>query len=319
MKKKRKKLNNSLSINILLLITFLFLANNNLFSADTFVLSTANYSISTPNDSIKTKKEKKDKLENRDKTKKNKKGINFETFENNYHRAFKFYKNQQYLSAARIFNELYPLSLGTPYADTILFTFAHCYYLNKDYELAAFHFKEYVRRYAGVPKAEEAYFLCVSSIYNLSPTYSLDQFESKYAIEEIGSFIQQYPHSRYMKECNAMLDELREKLAKKDYEIAKLYYYTENYEAVQIAIKNFMKVHAFSNLAPDAFYLLVMSNFDYARKSVDAKQVERYLQCLDAFEALKSNHPNSTLIELASKYAQDAEKAIEKINAKKQR
>jgi outer membrane protein assembly factor BamD len=275
---------------------------------------------SNPDDSVKNdKKGKKDKLEDRDKTSKNKSKITFETFDKNYARAMRFYTNQQYLSAARIFEELYPLTLGTPHADTILFTFANCYYLNQDYELAAFHFKDYSRRYAGTPKAEEAYFLCVKSIYYLSPTHSLDQFETKYAIEEIGYFFKQYPNSRYVEECNAMLDQLREKLARKDFEMAKLYYYTENYAAVQIYVKNFMKDHPASNLAPEASYLLIKSNFDFARKSVDSKQLERYLQCLDAFATLNANYPGSPFVEQATKYAVDAEKAIEKINAKKQR
>ena len=82
--------------------------------------------------------------------------VSFETFDMNYAKALKYYENGQYLSAARLFEELYPLSLGTPVADTLLFLFADCYYRNKDYELAAFHFKDYARHYPGTEKAEEA-------------------------------------------------------------------------------------------------------------------------------------------------------------------
>ena len=82
--------------------------------------------------------------------------VTFETFDMNYAKALKYYENGQYLSAARLFEELYPLSLGTPAADTLLYLFADCYYKNKDYELAAFHFKDYARHYPGTDKAEEA-------------------------------------------------------------------------------------------------------------------------------------------------------------------
>ncbi|MDL2312182.1 outer membrane protein assembly factor BamD [Bacteroidales bacterium OttesenSCG-928-B11] len=309
-----------LKINILYIFIFTICCNVDLFSSTNSNIAIPDIHFFTPEDTVKNDdgtKKKKEKLENREKS--NKKKVTFETFEKNYNRAMKFYKNQQYLSAARLFEELYPLSIGTPYGDTILFTFANCYYLNKNYELAAFHFKDYARRYSGTPKGEEAYFLCVKSVYNVSPIYSLDQFETKYAIEEIGYFIQQYPTSTYMDECNTMLDQLREKLARKDYEVAKLYYYTGNYQAVQISIRNFMKDFSFSDLAPDACYLLVQSNFDYAKKSVDSKQMERYLQCLDAFETLKANHPVSPLVEQAAKIVAEAEKNMEKINAKNKR
>ena len=75
------------------------------------------------------------------------KRVTFETFDQHYARAMKFYENRQWLSAAGLFQELYPLSLGTPRADTILFLFADSYYQNGDYNMAALHFRDYVRRY----------------------------------------------------------------------------------------------------------------------------------------------------------------------------
>lgn len=322
MKKKENRITNSLIITILHLLFFTVLGNAELASMpNAKAIDSFSYRFN-PEDSIKKEKGKKekgkkDKLEDRTKSIKNKKAVTFETFEKNYNRAMRFYENQQYLSAARLFEELYPLTMGTAYGDTILFTFAHCYYLNRDYELATIHFKDYSRRYAGTPKAEEAYFLCLKSLYNLSPVYSLDQFETKYAIEEIGFFIQEYPRSIHMEECNKMLDQLREKLALKDFEITKLYYYTERYEAVQIYVKSFMKEYASSELVPELYFLLTKSNFEYAKKSVEAKQVERYMQCMDAYETLKANHPASPYVVQAAKYANDAQKAIEKIHAKK--
>ena len=139
--------------------------------------------------------------------------VSFETFDMNYAKALKYYQNGQYLSAARLFEELYPLSLGTTTADTLLFLFADCYYKNKDYELAAFHFKDYARHYPGTDKAEEAHYMCVKSVFEISPVYSLDQSSTLYAIDEMDLFIKTYPYSKHVEECNQMLDVLRENLA----------------------------------------------------------------------------------------------------------
>jgi outer membrane protein assembly factor BamD len=246
------------------------------------------------------------------KASKNKKKVSFESFDVNYQKAKNYYDKEKFLSAAALFEQLYPLSVGTPYADTILFMFADSYYKNGDYQMASFHFKEYTRRFPYSNKAELAALMVVKSIYNVSPYYSLDQYETDYAIEEITHFISVYPNSKYMEECNLMLDELRNKLAKKAYEIAKLYYRTERYQAAQISVKNFIKDYSSSMYADDALFLLIQNNLDYAKKSINAKKRERYIACLDAFSLLKNTYPDSPFISQAASYIIEAEKFINK-------
>ena len=263
----------------------------------------------------KTAKNNSKESEKKEKKKKSSSGkkVSFETFDMNYAKALKYYQNGQYLSAARLFEELYPLSLGTPVADTLLFLFADCYYKNKDYELAAFHFKDYARHYPGTERAEEAHFMCVKSVFEVSPVYSLDQSSTLYAIDEMDLFIKTYPYSPHVEECNKMLDLLREKLAKKDFEIAKLYYNTDNYEAAQIAVKNFLKEYPSSQYAHEAVYILVKNNHEYARKSVAKKKRERYQACVDAFKIMQAQYPNSGYYMDAKKLADDAIVQINKI------
>lgn len=263
---------------------------------------------------VDKKKKKKEKPENR--TAKLKGKVSFETFERNYERAMRYYQNQQYLSAARLFEELYPLSMGTRYADSILFTFADSYFQNGDFEMSAFHYKDYTRRFPGTERTEEAHFKCVKAIYNLSPYYSLDQFETTYAIEEIDIFIQSYPRSKYVTACNTMLDELREKLARKDFEIIKLYYNTDNYQAAQIAVKNFLKEYSYSVYAPEALYILTKNNLEYAKKSVSARQEERYRMCIEACEMLSQLYPESAFVPMAQSIIKDATQSIKKIELK---
>lgn len=242
--------------------------------------------------------------------------VTFETFEENLAKARDYYDRQLYISAAKLFEELYPLSMGTPYADTILFLFADCYYQNRDYEMAAFHYKEYANRYSASPRAEEAHYNAIKAITKLSPEYSLDQTETYYAIEEINLFIRNYPNSNYMAECNALLDRMREKLAQKSFEILKLYYNTENYKAAQIAAKNFLKEFSSSFYADDAYAILVKNNYEFASKSVESKKLERYTACIDAFNGMKVSYPYSLLLPEAQKYADDAAAKIQKINNK---
>ena len=269
-------------------------------------------SMSDNNNKAAGKKSKGSESKNKKKSSSGKK-VSFETFDMNYAKALKYYENGQYLSAARLFEELYPLSLGTPVADTLLYLFADCYYNNRDYELAAFHFKDYARHYPGTDKAEEAHFMCVKSVFEISPDYSLDQSSTLFAIDEMDLFIKTYPYSKHVEECNQMLDFLHEKLAKKDFEIFKLYYNTDNYQAAQIAAKNFLKEHANSQYAHEAVYILVKNNHEFAKKSINSKKRERYQACIDAFKIMQAQYPNSGFYTDAKKLADDAQQQINKI------
>jgi len=244
------------------------------------------------------------------------KRVTFETFDQNYERAMRFYEKQQYLSAANLFEELYPISLGTPRADTILFLFAHSYYMNKDYTMAAFHFRDYVRRYPNSERTEDAFYYCIAAINESSADYYLDQSNTEYAIEQIKAYVQAYPESKHIEECNKMLDDLRLKLARKDLEALKLYYNTDHFEACQIAAKNFFVDFSYSPLMPEAIYYLVLNNYEYARKSVERKQEERYKACLEACKKLEREFPESTYLKETSKIAQDVTHQLEKIKSK---
>lgn len=299
-----------------ILIIILLAASVDVYAADytpAILTNPSNYSVlrdtAKPKDHPKNPKEKKMRAGSRK--------VTFESFDQNYERAMRFYNNKQYLSAAGLFEELYPLSLGTPRADTILYLFASSYYLNEDYTMAAFHFRDYVRRYPNSERTEDAFYYCVRSIYETSPDYSLDQSNTDYAIEQIKAFIQAYPNDNHIAECNTMLDQLRLKLARKDLEVLKLYYNTDHFEACQIAAKNFFNDYSYSPLMPDAIYYLILNNYEFARKSVDRKKQERYKACVEACEKMKTDYSDSKYVKEIDKIERDSNKQLEKYNNQK--
>lgn len=260
----------------------------------------------TQQDTSKPQKKEKTSKINRISNKR----VTFASFDQHYERALKYYNNKQWLSAAGLFEELYPLSLGTLRADTILFLFADCYYQNGDYNMAAFHYRDYVKRYPNSEHTEDAFFRCVTAVYKTSPDYYLDQSNTLYAIEQITAFLQAYPNNNHVEECNIMLDDLRLKLARKDLEVLKLYYNTDHYEACQIAAKNFFNEYAYSPLMPEAVYYLVLNNYEYAKKSTERKKEERLKACLDACVRMRLHYPESPYMKEVEKISQDVSKQL---------
>lgn len=266
----------------------------------------------TQQDTVKLdKKEKKTKI-NRVSSKR----VTFASFDQHYERALKYYNNKQWLSAAGLFEELYPLSLGTPRADTILFLFADSYYQNGDFNMAAFHYRDYVKRYPNTEHTEDAFFRCITAIYKTSPEYYLDQTNTNYAIEQITAFLQAYPNSTHVEECNTMLDDLQLKLARKDLEILKLYYNTDHYEACQVAAKNFFNKYAYSPLMPEAVYYLILNNYEFAKKSTERKKEGRLKTCLESCEKMRINYPESIYMKEVEKISQDVTKQLQKYKVK---
>ena len=78
-----------------------------------------------------------------------------------------------------------------------------------------------------------------------------------------------------MKECRDMLVDLNERLDKKAYEAAKLYYKMEDYLASRVAFRNVIKDDAENVYREDILYYIAMSSYKYAYLSVPSKQKER--------------------------------------------
>jgi outer membrane protein assembly factor BamD len=86
-----------------------------------------------------------------------------------------------------------------------------------------------------------------------------------------------------MQACRDMLLELSERLDRKAYENAKLYYKMEDYLASRIAFKNVLKDDADNIYREDILYYIALSSYKYAHESIPAKQKERYLAFIDDY------------------------------------
>ncbi|MDR1792422.1 MAG: outer membrane protein assembly factor BamD [Bacteroidales bacterium] len=242
----------------------------------------------------------------------------YKTKEAKYEAAKNYYAKGSYLTASQLFEELYPLYLSLPEGDTILFLYADSYLKNNDYLMAAFHFRDYVRRYPQSERAEEARFLAAKAYYLNTPAYNLDQSDSHIAMEELEIFTNAYPQSPFVPQCNAMMDTLYNKLAHKDFNIAKMYHRTGNYESAAIAFENILRDFPGSNYIEETFFYLVKNSYLYARKSVIAKQVERYQSVIDNKNKLKAFNDKSKYLAEAEKLADEAQIKRNKILENKQ-
>ena len=90
-----------------------------------------------------------------------------------------------------------------------------------------------------------------------------------------------------------MLEDLGERLDRKAYENAKLYYRMEDYLAARVAFKNVLRDDADNVYREEILYYSAMSSYKYAEMSVRAKQKERYLVFMDDYLNFIGEYPDS--------------------------
>ena len=210
-----------------------------------------------------------------------------------YDAAFEYFTQGKYSKSAALFESLSVLTNGTERDDTVNYYWGLSNYRFKDYYTAEANFDKFIESYPRSPFTSEARYLRLDCLYRSTLRYELDQTPTYKAINAISEYILEYPSSTHMKECRDMLMELNERLDKKAYESARLYYKMEDYLASRVAFRNVLKDDAEYVYREDILYYIAMSSYNYAHLSVPSKQRERYLTFVDDYYNFIGELPES--------------------------
>ena len=229
-----------------------------------------------------------------------------------YEAAFEYFNNGKYSKAASLFESLAMLTDGTERDDTVRYYWGLSNYKGKDYYTADTNFETFVESYPRSPFASEARYLRLDCLYLQTVRYELDQTPTYKAMNAISEYILEFPSSTHIKECRDMLVELGERLDKKAYESAKLYYKMEDYLASRIAFRNVLKDDSENIYREDILYYIAMSSYKYAHNSIPSKQKERYLTFVDDYLNFIGEIPESKYRKELDSVYKKAQKALGK-------
>ena len=221
-----------------------------------------------------------------------------------YEKALSYYELEKYIKAVTIFEQILPRFRGTEKSEKINFLHAKSYYLMGNYIMGGHHFRTFFQTYANSEYAEEAYFLTAYCYYKLSPRPNLDQENAYKAINSFTLFLNRFPGSERVKECNLLIDELQNKLSEKSYLNAKLYFDLGDYKASKVAIQNSLEEYPDNKFREELLFLKLKSQFLLSENSVAEKQKERYQITLDEYYSFIEEFPGSN-------YQKEVEKIYE--------
>ena len=171
-----------------------------------------------------------------------------------YAAAFDYFNKGKYTKSAQLFESLSLLVGGTAREDTVQYYWGLSNYSMGDYYTAETNFSKFILTYPYSPLAESAEFLRVDCLYKATLRYELDQTPTYTAMNAISAYMINHPESTNLDICRHMLEDLGERLDRKAYENAKLYYKMEDYKASRVAFKNILKEDADNVYREDILY-----------------------------------------------------------------
>ncbi|WP_224490750.1 outer membrane protein assembly factor BamD [Robertkochia flava] len=231
-----------------------------------------------------------------------------------YDMAEKLYNEGDYKKAIRLYDQIVPNYIGKPQGERIIYFYADSYFQEEQYYQSAYQFERFAKSYPRSEKAEEAAYLGAKSEYMTSPRFSLDQSDTNEAVDRLQAFINSYPDSQYLDEANAMVQELRAKLDKKSFEIAKQYNTISDYFASIKAFELFLKDNPGSEYREDALFYKLTAEYNLAMNSIYSKREERLNNALATFNLLKKDYEQGEYMEEAEGMIADINNELEQLS-----
>ena len=227
--------------------------------------------------------------------------------------ANKFYDNEDYMKAQILYEIVLPYYKGKKEAQDLFYKFAYTYYYLEDYMLASHYFKSYSNSFTNSPYREEVLFMAAYSEYLMSPNYQLDQTQTQKAIDDFQLFVNTFPNSDRVEKCNNLIDKLREKLERKEFEEGNLYYKLGKYISAIVSLENMLKDFPETKREENVRFLILKSSYNYAKNSIFDKKVERLEDTIVKYNEFVKRFPNSKNLSKAKKIYEYSLTEINKI------
>lgn len=245
-------------------------------------------------------------------------------YEYKYETAKALYMSGHYHQASELFGMLLAPLKGTSYSEENIFMLAESNMKAKDYESAAMFFKKYYQAYPKGRYMDMARYNSGYALYKQTVDVRLDQTSTMEAITEFQSFLDYCPNTNLKEQAMEIIYELQDKLVKKEYLSAKLYfdlgayamnsaYGGNNYQACVVTAQNALKDYPYASagLREDLSILTLRAKYYLARQSVEEKRLERFRDTVDEYYAFQNDYPESKYLKEAKSIFDYSERVVE--------
>lgn len=225
-------------------------------------------------------------------------------------KADQYYEKGDWAKAQILYESVMPSMRTAVGIERIAFRYSYTHYNMANFASASFYFKNFATTYTNSPDREEAEFMSAFSEYKISPKFRLDQESTAKAIEGLQNFVNTYPQSKRVKECNKLIDEMRAKLEEKAFDQALLYFDMQQYQAANQSFENMLRDFPDTKLAEQVRWKMLQAAFLLAQNSIIEKQSDRFKAVVEKYDLFVAKFPKSKFREKADDYSKIANQKI---------
>lgn len=190
----------------------------------------------------------------------------------------KLYDDEDYEEAASEFQAIILQYPGNVIVDDAQYYLGMTRFHRGEYIMGAYEFSKLIKNMPASEFIASAQYMLAECYYELSPDFNLDQTYTKKAIEEFQVFIDFFPLNEKVFEAEKKITELYLKLARKEYEIAKIYNKLEYYNASLKYYDTVTEVYHDTEYAPLALYDKIIILVDRKRDDEALNESRKFLE-----------------------------------------
>ena len=227
-----------------------------------------------------------------------------------YNAAEEYYEKGEFRRANALIEQIIPSYRGKPQGERLVFFFANSYFEIRLYYSAAIQFENFIKSYPSSQRIQEAYFMEAKSYFMLSPLYTLDQDDTYTGIDKLQVFINRFPNSEYVSEALDLMEQLQNKIEKKEFEISKQYYTIRDYSSAIKSLDNFIADNPGTIFREEALYFRWLSQYEIAINSIESRIDERITELERSLENFLRYYPDTIFIDDLSEKINNAKQLL---------
>ena len=244
--------------------------------------------------------------------------ITHSSAEQAYQKGMELFEEEEYEDAIEYFRGVFEYGRGTEWAPNAQFHLARAYEERGRYLLAATEYNRFTQLYRNNERLPEAEYRRALMYYNESPPYKLDQTDTERAISNFQLYMQRYPNDDRVSDAEQKVQELRNKLARKQFEAGELYERRRMYRAAAFTYEEVFDQYPDTDYADRALAASVRTYVEYADMSVRQRQEERLESAVENYNRLAQVFPDSPHLREAERQYERAQERLERIREREE-
>jgi outer membrane protein assembly factor BamD len=202
--------------------------------------------------------------------------------------------------------------VGTERQDSISYYLGCSFYKSGSFDVSEQIFDGFRQSFPNSIFIEDVEYMYAMGFYFSSPDPEYDQTRTLRAMASITDYQRRYPNTVKKTECEERMLELQQKLYKKSYENARLYYTIGQYKAAVKSLNNAIDEYPESPYREELMYLATRSAYLFAKNSIFSMQTDRYMSMMDNYYNLISEYPGTKHLREVEKMQEEASTHITK-------